>query len=33
MKEEDENNLPVPPMGCPCPDEGPILVAPPYGFQ
>jgi hypothetical protein len=29
MKAEDENHLLVPPVGCPCPNKGLILVAPP----
>jgi hypothetical protein len=27
MKEKSENHLHVPPVGCPCPDEGLILIA------
>jgi len=29
MKKEGKILLPVPPVGCPCPDEGPIPVTPP----
>ena len=28
MREGEGNHLPVPPTGCPCPDEGPIPAAP-----
>jgi hypothetical protein len=29
VQEKGGNHLPVPPVGCPCPDDGPIPAAPP----
>jgi hypothetical protein len=29
MKKKGQSHLPAPPVGCPCPDNGPILAAPP----